>query len=173
MANISGAYDTTAEPQGDFDPIPAGKYTAEIVESDIEPVSKNSEKGRCLKLTWKVQGGDFDGRLLWQRLNMWGENMNNLDKVISIAQSQFASIRKATGVENPQDTSELHHRSCELTVTIRKDPNGQYADQNEVKAVKPISKVDPNVQNAQQAAAATSGNSGGGGKSLPWGKPAA
>lgn len=166
MANIAGMYDPNAEPQGDFDPIPAGKYTAEIVESDIVPISKQSEKGNCMALTWKIQGGDYDGRLIWQRLSLWGENMNNLDKVISIAQSQFASITRATGVEAPQDTTELHHRPCELSVSIRKDPNGQYADQNEVKAVKPVGGSGANVGAAQQAAAATPANGGNG--QMPW-----
>lgn len=175
MVDISNSYDTNAEPQGDFDPVPAGIYKAEIVESDVQPISKRENKGNALVLTWKIQGGDFDGRLIWQRLNMWGENMGpNTNKVVSIANSQFASVRKATGVENPIDTSELHHRPCVLSVTVKKDPNGQYADQNEIKSVKPLDgsvapQSTPQVSAGQSQASQASA---GGGR--PWGnKPAA
>lgn len=146
MANIAGSYDPNAAPSEDFAPVPAGDYVAEIIDSAIEEISRQSAKGRCLKLVWKVNGGDFDGRQIWQRINLWPENMNNVQKVIEIANSQFASIRTATGVQFPNDTSELHHRPCMLRVTVRTDPNGQYAPQNEVKSVAAL--------NAQPAAPA-------------------
>lgn len=133
--DIAGYYDEAAEPQADFSPVPAGSYRAEIVESEIEDISKRDSKGRCLKLTWKIVDGEFAGRLIWQRLNMWAENMNNLQKVVEIANQQFASIRDATGVSHPRNTDELHARPCMLTVSVKTDPNGQYAPANEVKRV--------------------------------------
>lgn len=138
MVDIAGYYDESAEPQGDFSPIPAGAYAAEIVESEIEDVSRRSNKGRCLKLTWRVADGEFANRLLWQRLNMWAENMDNLEKVLSIANQQFASIRQATGVMAPKNTEELHFRPCMLRVVVKTDPSGQYGPQNEIKGVAPI-----------------------------------
>lgn len=175
MANIAGAYDPNAEPGGDFDPIPAGDYRAKIIESDIEDVSSRNNYGRCLKLTWQIETGPYDGRLVWQRLNMWAEGMNNLDKVISIAQSQFASIRQATGKLAPQDSSELHHIPCMIRVKV-KPPEGNYSAFNEITSVRPIEggsgaangsapKFAPPPQ--QQSAPA---NSGGG--SAPWRKSA-
>lgn len=180
MANIAGAYDPNAEPSGDFDPIPAGEYRAKIIESEVEDVSRNNNYGRCLKLTWQVETGQFDGRLVWQRLNMWAEGMNNLDKVISIAQSQFAAIRQATGKATPQDSSELHHIPCLIRVKVKTDPNGQYPPNNEITSVKPVDgqpaqqggaqqRFSPPQQSAPQQAAPPA-NQGGG--SAPWRKPA-
>lgn len=137
MVQIAGHYDPDAEPSGDFDPIPAGRYRARIIESAIEEISKRDNKGRCLKLTWQVETGAYDGRLVWQRLNMWPENMNNMDKVTQIANSQFAAIRQATGRIAVQDSEELHHIACVIGVKVRTDPNGQYAPQNEVTSVGP------------------------------------
>ena len=142
MVDIAGTYDDQAEPSS-FDPVPNGDYRAKIIETDIDDVSKSSDKGRCLKLTWQIETGPHDGRLVWQRLNLWAENMNNLDKVIQIANSQFAAIRQATGKLSPRDTSELEHIPCMISVTIRRDTNGQYADQNEIKNVKPAAGSTP------------------------------
>ncbi len=137
MANIAGAYDPNAEASSDFEPLPAGEYRAKIIESEIEPVSQRNNYGRCLKLTWQVEGGPFDNRLVWQRLNMWAEGMNNIDKVISIAQSQFAAIRQATGKMAPQDSSELHHIPCLIRVKL-KPGDGQYGPSNEIGGVKAV-----------------------------------
>lgn len=143
MANIAGSYDPNAEASGDFSPIPTGTYRAVIVDSDVEDISKRDNKGRCLRLTWKVDGGDYDGRLVWQRLNMWAENMGvNTDKVISIANQQFASIRQACGVPAPQDSAELHDRPCEIYVGMSKPREG-FDPQNEIKSVKAIGVTAP------------------------------
>ncbi len=133
MANIGGHYDQNAEPN-EFDQLAAGTYRAKIIESDVVEISEKSDKGRCLKLTWQVETGPSDGRLTWQRINLWPKNMDKIEKVTEIANSQFASIRQATGKIAPQDSVELHHIPCMITVGPQKN-NPQY---NEVKAVKAI-----------------------------------
>ena len=135
MANIANQYDPNAEASPDFAALPAGEYVAEIIESAIEDVSRRNDYGRCLKLTWKLQGSEYDGRLVWQRISMWAINITNNDKVVSIAQSQFASIRLATGKNVVNNTEEIHHIPCLIRISVKK--SDQYGDQNEVKAVKP------------------------------------
>lgn len=174
MANIAGAYDPNAEAQTGYDPLPAGEYTAKIIDSDIEDVSRHSDKGRCLKLTWQIEGGEFDGRLVWQRLNMWGENMGpNTGKVVEIAMSQFSAIRQATGKIHVQDSEELHHIPCIIRLALKSDPSGQYGPQNEVKSVKAASGQSASGPANSGNAPAQSSASGGGGGSAPWRKPAA
>lgn len=176
MANISGSYDPNAEAYSSFDPIPNGEYRAVIIESAFEDISKRDNKGRCLNLTWKIETGPYDGRLIWQRLNMWAENMNNLEKVINIAQSQFAAIREATGKLTPQDSDELHHIPCMIKVVIKNDPSGQYQPRNEISSVKPV--VGQATQNPASMpnntpppAVAAQANTGSGNKpSRPWEK---
>jgi len=165
MANIAGAYDPNAEPSGDFEPIPAGEYRAKIIESDIEDVSRNHNYGRCLKLTWQIETGPYDSRLVWQRLNMWAEGMTNNDKVVSIAQSQFAAIRQATGKLTPQNSEELHHIPCMIRVKVRTDPSGQYGPSNEVTSVKPVDGGGVAANGAQQFAPPPQAASRG---SAPW-----
>ncbi|TPK59060.1 MULTISPECIES: DUF669 domain-containing protein [unclassified Mesorhizobium] len=147
MANIAGGYDVNAEASGDFDPIPAGDYRAKIIESSIEEISGKENKGRCLKLTWQIETGPYDGRLIWDRLNMWAENMIGKKgddigkdisaKVVGIANSQFAAIREATGKMAPQDSTELHHIACTIKIAV-KPAEGQYSASNVIKSVKPV-----------------------------------
>jgi len=169
MANIANTYDPNAEATSTFEPVPAGEYRANIIEAEIEDVSKRDNKGRCLKLTWKLETGPYDGRLIWQRLNLWAENMNNLDKVINIANSQFAAIREATGRSAPQDTDELLHIPCIIKLSVRHDPSGQYEPQNEVRSVKSVS---GSVSRNTPSAAFASQTNAGASTSRPWGKPA-
>lgn len=137
MANIAGSYDENAE-VGQFDSVPAGTYRAVIAASEIIDISKNADKGRCLNLTWKVETGPQDGRLFWQRINMWpSDGMNNAAKVQEIANAQFAAVRQATGKMAPQDTDELHGIPCMVTF----GPQKNNPDYNEVKSVKPVGPV--------------------------------
>lgn len=174
MANIAGHYDQNAEPS-EFDRIPAGTYRAKIAESEIADISEKSDKGRCLKLTWHFETGPYDGRLFWQRLNMWPKNMDNIDKVVTIANQQFAAIRQATGKLAPQDSTELHHIPCLITIGPQKND----ANYDEVKSVKPIavttsapqqqrSASPPSSSPSKTAPQTTAANTTGG--SAPWRK---
>lgn len=161
MVNIAGHYDETAEPSsGDFDPIPAGEYLAVIEQANVEDISSRDDKGRCLVLTWKVQGSANDGRLLWQRLNLWAENfaagidkktgqhMSSEEKTaqsINIANSQFATVRSALGFRTPDNpngrpfgdnTDELLQIPCLIKVKVV-PATDQYPAKNEVTNVKP------------------------------------
>lgn len=171
MANLSGSYDQNAQPS-DFDQLEAGTYRAKIIESEIVDITDKADKGRCLKLTWQVETGPMDGRLTWQKISMWAKNMDNLDQVISIANSQFASVRQATGKVAPLDSSELHHIPCMITIGPQKK-NPQYNEVKSVKAVAgaPASNAAPQQQQQRQAPQASQqqrapANSGGG--SAPW-----
>lgn len=134
MVQIAGFYDENAEPAADFSPIPSGEYEAEIVNSTIEEISKKQSSGKCLVLVWKIVNGDYEGRQIWQRLNLWFEGSEKTPgKVVQIANSQFRSVREATGVVTPADTAELHGIPCLLRVELVKQEG--YADKNEVKHV--------------------------------------
>lgn len=170
MANIAGAYDPNAE-VSQYDRLPAFQnQRAKIIESEIEDISQQANKGRCLKLTWQIETGPLDGRLFWQRINMWAENMDNLDKVISIANSQFAAIRQATGKMAPQDSSELHQIPCLVTY----GPQKNKPDYDEVKSVKAVGAGGAaGAPAASQQRYAPPGNqapANAGGGSAPWRK---
>src|SRR5690606_37986986 len=101
-------------------------------------------------------------------------NMNNLDKVINIANSQFAEIRQATGKLTPSNTQELEHIPCMIRVAVVTDPSGQYDPKNEIKRVSAVGGA--SVQNHAPQNSASNGNqqqaqrqqASGGGSSAPW-----
>jgi len=138
MVDIAGSYDPNAEAQTEFEPVPAGRYLAQIENAEIANISRMNDYGECLALTWRIIEGEYENRLIWQRLSLWGRNMNKNDMIIQIANSQMAAIRKATGIMVPQDTDELLHIPCLISVGIREDKTGRYEPQNEIKKVMPL-----------------------------------
>lgn len=191
MVNIAGSYDQQAEPRGDFSPVPDGEYIAQIVESNVEPISRHGDKGECLRLTWKIDEGEYAGRLIWQRLNMYARNFISKKgksndeataEAIANANTEFASIRHATGVATPQDSNELHFIPCLLRVEVKVDPQGVYPPNNEVKSVAALggqptafagamnAAPQAPVQSPRQPAAAAAPQQG---RSVPWGNRAA
>ena len=187
MANLGGTFDATqVEPNGDFDPVPAGEYRAMIVDSEITAISEQNDFGKCLNLSWKIDGGPHDGRLVWQRLNLWAENFKSKKPEKSdaqvtqesrdIAQREFSSICHATGKLSVQDSEELHHLPCLIKVTIKTDKTGQYPPKNEVKGIKAADGTKPATGGfgggGQQAAPANQQAANSGGGSLPWKKTA-
>lgn len=114
-----------AESGGDFSPIPAGKYVASIVSSDMKRTKAGD--GAYLELVFEVYEGTFSGRKLWARLNL--ENKN--DTAVKIAQDQLAAICRATGVLEPRDSVELHNIPICISVEVKNDRNN--GDFNEIK----------------------------------------
>jgi hypothetical protein len=174
MVNIANSYDQNAE-VSQFDRLPAfTNQRAKIINADVIEISDKENKGRCLNLTWQIETGAMDGRLFWQRLNLWPENMDNMEKVINIANSQFAAIREATGKLTPQDTDELLHIPCLVSYGPQKK-NPAY---DEVKSVKSAAaggqqlqqRTAPSNTNSVPQQNAPARQAAGGGGSAPWRK---
>ena len=72
MANLNGFNANEVEPSTDFDPVPAGKYLAAIVESKHKPTKAGT--GKYLELKFQILEGEYRNRNLWARLNL--ENPN-------------------------------------------------------------------------------------------------
>lgn len=173
--DLTGSYDEHAEPATGYEPLPANTYRARIIEAEIEDISKSEPYGRELKLTWQVETGPYEGRLVWQRLKMWAERMNNVDQVVAIANREFAAIRHAIGKTAITNTDELLQIPCDIYVGLRTKEGRN--PQNEVRSVKPAG--NPVQQSAQQRAPAAprqsappqqqrSAPAAGNGKAAPW-----
>lgn len=106
------------------DLIPAGTYTARIIESDYKPLKSGNGDG--LSLTFEIIEGTHTKRRVWASLNV----KHNNPTAQGIAQQQLSSICHATGVMNLAETSQLHNRPLKIRVKIRKDE--QYGDKNEI-----------------------------------------
>jgi hypothetical protein len=114
MANLGNFDANQVEPSAAFDPIPAGKYLAMIVESGMEPNKANN--GSFLKLIFQVLEGEFKGRQVWARLNL--NNPNEL--AMKIANAELSAICRAVNVMTPQDSVELHNLPMLIKVSCKK-----------------------------------------------------
>lgn len=156
MADLSGFNAAEVEPQGSFEPIPAGWYTAMVTDSEFKPTKNGT--GEYLQLRIDIIEGDYENRVLFDRLNLNNPNQT----AVEIAQRQLSAICRAVGVMTPQDSNDLHDKPLKVKVGIRPAGNG-YEASNEVKAYEP-------VESGGQAAPAQTGGGSGGAAKKPWQK---
>lgn len=133
MAQFS--FDTNSAPkrESNYELLPAGWYTAQVVESEIVPLK--SGQGQALKLTFEVLQEGFLNRRLWARLNIRHSGSPEAER---IANEQLRELCESIGVVRMQDTVELHKKPVSIRVKIREDKTGQYEPSNEVSAFKPV-----------------------------------
>lgn len=144
------------EPNGIFEPIPAGKYNATIIESDMEQTK--SGNGSFLKLTLQIQGGQYDGRTLIDRLNL----KNPSQQAVDIARQTLSAICHAVDVMTPKDSADLHNKTLVVSVKVKnREDNGEPT--NEIKG---YSKFDP----TKRPTSPTQANTTNGTPSDPWKK---
>jgi hypothetical protein len=79
-------------PMTAYEPIPEGFYKAIIESHEIKPTAKGD--GGFVALKINIAEGEFKGRSIFYRLNLWNPN----EKAVEIAQKQLSSICHATGV---------------------------------------------------------------------------
>jgi hypothetical protein len=148
MAQIGQVFDAThIDPTPRFDPIPAGDYPVIITQSELKYTKDNS--GQYLELRLEVQGGEFSGRLVFDRLNLF----NNNRQAVEIAQRQLSQICHAVGVMQITDSEQLHYKPLTAMVKVR-PAQGQYEASNEVKGYKPRPNAAPVMQQPKAAAPA-------------------
>jgi hypothetical protein len=126
MANLAGFNAATVDPMVAFEPIPAGDYLAEIVDSEMK--SNKAGTGEYLNLTFEVLDGDCKGRRLWARLNL----DNPHPTAVKLAQAELSAICRAVGVMSPRDSVDLHHLPLVVTVKLKKRSDTGELD-NEIK----------------------------------------
>ncbi len=127
MADLSGFNAESVEPQGDFEPIPAGWYIAMITQSEMKPTKTGD--GEYLQLRLDIIEGEYENRVLFDRLNLKNPNQT----AVEIAQRELSAICRAVGVMQPKDSSDLHDKPLRVKVAIRPAGNG-YEASNEIKA---------------------------------------
>lgn len=129
--NLQGFNAEDVAPQDSFEPIPAGWYSVIISDSEMKPTKKGD--GEYLQLELTVIEGDFEGRKVWDRLNLQNPNQT----AVEIAQRALSAICHAVGVLTPGDSSELHDRPFEVKLSVRPGRD-DYEPTNEVKAYRAI-----------------------------------
>lgn len=119
-----------SEKMGGFEPIPADWYIAEVVKSEMKDTA--AKTGKYLTCQLKVLEGEYEGRYLFNLLNLVNPN----DVAVQIAQKELASMCEACGLDEIEDSTELHGIAMAVRVTI-KAASANYPAKNEIKAYKP------------------------------------
>ena len=126
MARFDTSFDATSvEPTTAQDLLPAGKYRAQIVESEMR-VTKNG-MGQFLWLMLDIIEGDYKGRKIFDQLNLVNPNPTTVE----IAQRTLSAICHATGKMHVSDSEELHLIPMTIQVKIRPPKNG-YGESNAI-----------------------------------------
>lgn len=118
MVKLHYTYDSTVL---EYDPLPAGKYRAMLIES------KDNAKGTGLTFQFSVIGGDYDGRKLFLNLPTNSTNPGAHIIVTKFMNPMLMGVGKGT----IDDTSELEGIVYVLTVGINKDDQSR----NEIKKI--------------------------------------
>lgn len=134
MASLGGTHDASnGETMGDTSPLPAGKYAAQIVKSEVRETKNFAQTGnRFVNLEFEVIEGDMKGRRFWAVLNLWNQNA----QAVEIAQRELNTICHAVGKLRVADTEELHHRPMLVRLAVEKNDRGEG---NRVKGYEPYS----------------------------------
>ena len=89
---------------GTYGPLPAGEYEVMIVKSDTK--TTKSGNGSYLELEMHVISGEHTGRRHWERLNLDNPSL----QTVKIAQEQLARLCVALGLDQVNDSEELHDK---------------------------------------------------------------
>lgn len=128
MVHLNQNFDAeSVEPRSSFDPLPAGRYAVQIIESEMKD-TKNGQ-GQYLQLTLEVLEGEFAARRVWDRLNLINPNATAVD----IAQRTLSQICRACGVMNVDDSEQLHFKPMVAKLKLRPEKDG-YEASNDVSA---------------------------------------
>jgi hypothetical protein len=119
MARLGETFDaTTVEPNKPFEPLPPGRYVAQIVNSEMRPTKDGM--GQLLWVELDVLEGEYAGRKLFDRLNL----INNNPTTVEIAQRTLSAICHAVGKMQVDDSEQLHLIPLIADVRVQPPKNG-------------------------------------------------
>lgn len=134
MAFLGQTFDANELPQGNggnYDPLPAGWYNANITSAELKPTKDGS--GQYIKVRYDITGPSHQGRVVFGNLNI----KNASTKAEEIGRQQLGEIMRAIGLAKVTDTDQLIGGSLSIKLDVRAATE-QYAAQNEVKGFKAI-----------------------------------
>lgn len=149
--------------RSNYEAIPAGDYESMVTASEMK--STKDGAGQYLELTLEIQSGQYQGRRLYDRLNLQNRNQ----KAVEIAQKQLAQLCHATGILQVRDSQQLHNRPIIVKVTAKNDPErGMVNEVRGYKAKAAMMAQAPAFQAAPRVAAAPASMGHQQGAPLPW-----
>lgn len=137
MALLKNSFITDEVENISFEPLPAGNYEAQIIDSDIRTTKDGT--GEYIALTWEILTPEYTGRRVFDNLNIVNKN----EKAVAIAKSRLKQICEAIEMNEMQDTQELHGQPMRVALGIR-PAQGGYDAQNNIKKVMSIDVIESN-----------------------------
>ena len=131
MVSLNMIDDKNVAPvQGDFDPLPPGKYLSAVTESEMRATKSGGEMLTCVET---IQEGNYKGRKIWTNFNV----VNASEKAQQIGRGQLSALSQACGLPGIPDESEALHGIAHW-IKVGTEASPGYADKNVVKAWYPI-----------------------------------
>lgn len=144
MAQLNQHFDaSTVEPAAPRELLPPGQYMAQIVQSEMRPTKAGN--GQMLWLEMDVLDGPYQGRKLWDQLNL----VNRNQQTVEIAQRTLSAICHAVGQIQVSDSEQLHFRPMQVTLAVAIDSRDKHLlpaeqrKQNKVKGYGPVAAAQP------------------------------
>lgn len=127
MAFLTEEFNVNELPQGkgNFDPLPAGWYSATISQSELKDTKAGD--GQYIKLRYDITGPTHQGRVVFGNFNIKNPN----PKAEEIGRAQLGDIMRAIGLAKVTDTDQLIGGQIGIKLSIKDD--AQYGASNEVK----------------------------------------
>jgi hypothetical protein len=127
-------FDPGQQEGSQFEPFPAGDYTAEIIDAVIS--QPKSGDGHMLSLTWKICDGDYESRQIWQRLCYQHSNPTTQDIARRFLKGLCIALEINQQITDPEV---FKFKPARIRVAIESDKYGQFDDQNRIKRVHALS----------------------------------
>jgi hypothetical protein len=133
-----------------YGPLPAGDYEMMIVKSETKPTKAGN--GHYLELEMHVVSGQHSGRRHWERLNLDNPNA----QAVKIAQESLARLCNAIGVDEVNDSEDLHDRIfiAEIGIDKKDDTRNVIWNYKDATELAPTFKSAPAAKPAAPAAQA-------------------
>lgn len=117
--------------ENNFLPLPAGWYTASIVESDVKPTRDGT--GQYIKNRFSILGPTGQGRVVFGNLNIRNKSLD----AERIALEQLRDLLDAVNIKELKNTDQLVGGTCQIKLSVKTAQNG-YEAGNDIKSYKAV-----------------------------------
>jgi hypothetical protein len=147
MAQLNETFSADALPVSDrnFEPLPAGWYTAVVNGAEIKNTKAGT--GQYIAVRYDITGPTHQGRVVFGNLNIKNPN----PKAEEIGRQQLGELMRAIGLATVQDTDQLIGGQLSIKLDVRESE--QYGASNDVKGYKSNGTVPTTVAAKAPAAA--------------------
>jgi hypothetical protein len=138
------------EEAGNYDPLPAGWYTANISGAELKATKAGD--GQYIAVRYDITGPTHQGRVVFGNINV----RNASAKAEEIGRQQLGEIMRAIGLAKVSDTDELIGGGLSIKLDI-KEATADYKARNEVRGFKALEGSPTTFKAAAPASAPASG----------------